>query len=484
MTLTLSEPTPFHSPDPFKEPTPLRRRLAFAFLAALPLAGVAAVTLQLMNTAAPHTHSVRSAALVPANVPLLRGSLGSGADASLLTLRGETPLAAYAAHRGIDPATVNYSVTTGDTLSSILAEHNVRDEDAQAFLTELRSAGLDSEIKVRPNQAISLNLGGAVSAKDPRPLLGATVRLDAERRIDVSRDPAGVYHAELAHVEMARQEMLARGVITSSLAGDAAEAGVNYSLIAKFAEIYSYDVDFQRDIKPNDTFEIYYARYISPDGQIDPSKSEILFSRLSFNGKVKAYYRFASADGTVDYYDGNGKSARTFLMRTPVEGARISSTFGMRFHPILGYTRMHKGVDFAAPTGTKIFASGAGVVEFAGEKGGYGNYIKIRHDSGYETAYGHMSRFAGGMHSGLRVAQGQVIGFVGATGEATGPHLHYEVLQAGTQINPMSVKVPTGRQLAAGDLERFRRQTEAVDLAMKSNPAAQLAANGIDTGAR
>src|SRR5262249_10158648 len=157
----------------------------------------------------------------------------------------------------------------------------------------------------------------------------------------------------------------------------------------------------------------------------------------------------------TDYYDENGRAARAFLMKTPVEGARISSGFGMRLHPILGYTRMHKGVDFAAPQGTKIFASGAGTIEMAGLKGGYGNYIKIRHDSGYETAYGHMRAFARGMKAGIRVAQGEVIGYVGMTGEATGPHLHYEVLQSGTQINPMSVKVPTGRKLGGPELEQF-----------------------------
>lgn len=486
MTINLTEPAQSETAAPrsdISDPasTPKSRRVfkAFALLALLPIAGLAFVTFELARTSMPHRMAANPLASLGALS--LRGSL-TGTQGALPVLRHEDPIARYAEQRGIQPINVNYSVAPGDTLISVLTERGVRDEDAQAFIAELRSAGLASELKIRPKQAMTFNLGGAMNIREPRPLLGASIHLDAERRIDVTRDPAGEYHADLAHVELARQEVLARGVITQSLAADAADAGVSYGLIAKFADIYAYDVDFQRDIKPDDSFEIYYTKYVSPDGEVDPAKSEILFSRLSFNGKVKTYYRYAAADGTVDYYDENGKSARTFLMKTPVEGARISSGFGMRLHPILGYTRMHKGVDFAAPSGTKIYASGSGVIEFSGVKGGFGNYVRIRHDSGYETAYGHMRAFGKGIHAGVRVAQGAVIGYVGMTGDATGPHLHYEVLQAGNQINPMSVRVPTGRKLAGADLDQFRRQTEKISLAMKSNPAAQLAANGPDDG--
>ncbi|MFO1186338.1 MAG: M23 family metallopeptidase [Alphaproteobacteria bacterium] len=331
---------------------------------------------------------------------------------------------------------------------------------------------------MRPRQALTLSLGGAVSKRDPRPLLAASLRLDAETRVDVTRDGNGAYNVRRAHIELARREVLARGIITQSLAATAGEAGVSSMLIAKFADIYAFDVDFQRDIKANDTFEIYYTQYVAPDGEVDATKGEILFSRLSYNGKVKGFYRHAAADGTSDYYDETGKSARTFLMRRPVEGARISSSFGLRKHPILGFTRMHKGVDFAAPTGTKIFAAGAGIVELAARNGSFGNYVRIRHDNGYKTAYAHLSRYGSGVRAGARVTQGQVIGFVGMTGTANGPHLHYEVLQANSQINPMSVKVPTGRKLAGAELDQFRHEVARITLALKANPAGQFAANG------
>lgn len=391
---------------------------------------------------------------------------------------GDDPITRYMASRGVAPATIEYRVAPGDTLLSVLSDHKVRTEDAQAVIAALRAAGLSSELKMRPRQALTLGLGGAVSKRDVRPLLSASLRLDAATRVDVTRNAGGDYTVRRAQIELQRREVLARGVITQSLAATATNAGVSSTLIAKFADIYAFDVDFQRDIKANDTFEIYYTQYVAPDGEIDTTKGEILFSRLSYNGKVKGFYLHAAADGTTDYYDETGKSARTFLMRTPVEGARLSSSFGMRKHPILGYTRMHKGVDFAAPTGTKIFAAGAGVIELAGRNGSFGNYVRIRHDSGYKTAYAHLSRYAPGIRTGQRVSQGQVIGFVGMTGAANGPHLHYEVLQANAQINPMSVKVPTGRKLAGAELAQFRREVARIALALQGNPASRFAANG------
>jgi murein DD-endopeptidase MepM/ murein hydrolase activator NlpD len=461
--------------------------IAIGLLALLPLAALLVVTLQLVRTTAPQgAPTIAIGALGSGDdqlglAPLRRAPWMDGVTSSLRSGRAD-PIDLYVATRGIAPTTVSYSIAPGDTLLSVLADHQVRGEDAQAFIAALRSAGLRSELKMRPRQNLTLDLGGAITNRQARPLLGGSLRLGPERRADVDRDSAGAYHATIAFIELTRREVSARGVITQSLAADAAEAGVSYPLIAKFADIFAFDVDFQRDIQPDDSFEVYYAQYVSPDGEVDATKGEILFSRLSFNGKVKAYYRYASADGTADYYDAAGKSARTFLMRTPIEGARISSRFGMRRHPVLDYSRMHKGVDFAAPSGTKIYAAGSGVIKLAGLKSGYGKYIRIRHDSGYETAYGHMKALARGIRPGVRVAQGQVIGFVGMTGLATGPHLHYEVLQRGAQINPLSVKVPTGRKLAGLDLERFHREVERIDLSMRVGPAGQFASNAPPSG--
>jgi murein DD-endopeptidase MepM/ murein hydrolase activator NlpD len=226
-------------------------------------------------------------------------------------------------------------------------------------------------------------------------------------------------------------------------------AGVPYAVTAALIRAFSYDVDFQRDIQPGDRFKVMYDTYTS-DGGSRPG--DLQYAELVLSGKVHAIYGVRRDDGTVDFYTRDGKSVRRNLLRTPVDGARLTSGFGMRMHPILGYTRMHKGVDFGVPTGTPIFAAGDGVVEQAGWAGGYGRFVLIRHNTHMETAYGHMSRLAS--VAGEHVRQGQVIGYVGATGEATGPHLHYEVRKDGAQVNPISVTLPVdngleGRQLVA-----------------------------------
>src|SRR6202040_2830038 len=201
--------------------------------------------------------------------------------------------------------------------------------------------------------------------------------------------------------------------------------------------MFSYEVDFQRDIKPGDSFEVYYNYYYTPDGK--PAKEgEIAYAAMHFLGRTVALYRYHPRDeDTADFYDSRGQSGKSMLMKTPVDGARISSTFGRRFHPVLGYTRMHKGIDFAVPTGTPVMAAGGGSVSFAGYAGEYGNFVVITHANGYSTAYGHLSRFA--VKTGSRVHQGQVVAYSGATGLVTGPHLHYEIRVNNSQVNPAAV---------------------------------------------
>jgi murein DD-endopeptidase MepM/ murein hydrolase activator NlpD len=194
---------------------------------------------------------------------------------------------------------------------------------------------------------------------------------------------------------------------------------------------------------------------------------KILYASLVTSGKTHALYRFTSpVDGSIDYYDERGQSAKKFLMRTPVDGARLSSGYGMRFHPILGYSKMHKGVDFAAPRGTPVMAAGQGTVDYASRYGSYGNYIRISHGNGYKTAYAHLNSFARGIKKGAHVRQGQIIGYVGTTGRSTGPHLHYEVLVANKQVNPMSIRVPTGRKLAGSELASFAAARTAIGTEM------------------
>jgi murein DD-endopeptidase MepM/ murein hydrolase activator NlpD len=250
-------------------------------------------------------------------------------------------------------------------------------------------------------------------------------------------------------------------VVDTSLYQTARRHAVPDEALVNLANIFSWDIDFQRDVHPGDSFELVYERVESPDGEV--RGGEVLFASLDLRGRRLQAYRFEHADGSHGYYDADGRSLRKWLMRTPIDGARLSSGFGPRRHPILGYNRMHRGVDFAAPTGTPIYAAGDGVLTYAGRKGAYGNYIQIRHNDEFSTAYAHMSRFADGVKKGSRVRQGQVIAYVGSTGRSTGPHLHYEVLQNGNQINPMSIKPQTANRLVGAELERFRRQIEVIE---------------------
>lgn len=239
------------------------------------------------------------------------------------------------------------------------------------------------------------------------------------------------------------------------------------SVIEDMIRIYSYDVDFQRKVQPGDSFDVFYAG--EDEGSAITEKTEVLYAALTVGGETKKYYRFQTPDDSVvDYYDETGKSAKKFLVRKPVNNAIMRSGFGGRRHPILGYVKMHTGVDWATSYGTPIFASGNGVLEKVGPEGGYGKYIRIKHNNGYETAYGHMSAFAKGMEPGKRVRQGQVIGFVGSTGQSTGPHVHYEILVNGRFVDPLRVKLPRGRSLEGPIMAGFEKERDRLDAQMSN----------------
>ena len=220
-------------------------------------------------------------------------------------------------------------------------------------------------------------------------------------------------------------------------------------------------MDFQREIQPGDRFEFFYETFHDDRGALAKT-GKLFYGRMRLSGETVELYRHELANGEWDYYNAKGKSVRKALLRTPIDGARISSGFGKRRHPILGYTKMHRGVDFAAPRGTPVYAAGKGVVEYVGRKGAYGKYVRIRHDKTYKTAYAHLSRYGKGVRKGTRVSQGQVIGYVGTTGRSTGPHLHYEVIKKGRQTNPRKVKLPSGIQLQGKDLARFQLAREEI----------------------
>ena len=260
---------------------------------------------------------------------------------------------------------------------------------------------------------------------------------------------------EISQIELFEERIFVSGEIKTSLYEAMKQAGLSELIITEIIRIYSFDVDFQRDIYEGDYFEALFTRRKNDQGktvQIEDPEYLVLSSR----GTPLIYYLYSTEEFS-EYFDENGKGMTKSLMKTPINGARLSSSYGMRKHPISGYNKMHKGVDFAAPTGTPIFAAGNGVVEFAGKNGGYGNYIRIRHDSTYKTAYAHLNGFKKGIYGGVRVKQGDVIGFVGSTGRSTGPHLHYEIIVNGQQVNPATLKLPSGRKLNDQQLEELKK---------------------------
>ncbi len=336
--------------------------------------------------------------------------------------------------------------------------------------------------RLRPGQEFRLTLGwpnqtlfqAAADGDAPEArLISLEFRADPETRVYVRRDDTGGFVGEKSAVALTTRMLSFSGRINGSLYTSAKAVGAPDQIIADLADAFSYDVDFQREIFGGDEFEaIFEARYDDQGNLV--STGDIVYARLNWRGrkKEKGYYRFDdNDDGRADFFDATGQSARRLLMKTPIDGARLSSGFGNRRHPILGYRRAHKGVDFAAPRGTPIKAAGDGVIERANRYGGFGNYVRIRHANGYKTAYAHLNGFARGMRAGKRVRQGDIIGYVGSTGRSTGPHLHYEVHLNGTAVNPMRLKIAaTGKKLTGASLDRFQAQRALID-AMRAPPA-------------
>jgi murein DD-endopeptidase MepM/ murein hydrolase activator NlpD len=287
-----------------------------------------------------------------------------------------------------------------------------------------------------------------------RRLLSLSFAPSVDHQINVHLAPEEGYFAEDVEKKLEAHYQHAGATIDSSLYLAAMQAGIPANLVVEIIRMFSYEVDFQRDVHQGDEFEVFFNRYFTSEGQ--PAKAgDILAASMTLSGKKHLLYRFEMPDGEAEYFDASGQSAKAMLMKTPVDGARISSGFGQRSHPILGYTRMHKGIDFAVPTGTPVMAAGSGTVTFAGPGGEYGNLVVINHGNNYSTAYGHLSRFAGDVHKGTRVHQGDVVAFSGMTGLATGPHLHYEIRVNNSQVNPATVKVASGLKLEGDDLKSF-----------------------------
>ena len=249
--------------------------------------------------------------------------------------------------------------------------------------------------------------------------------------------------------------------IQSSIYEDGEIAGIPLEILSEAIKLFSFDVDFQRDIQKNDEFEIFYEVFFnSIRGSV--SNGNIKYIKLNLHGNNLEYFIFKDEDGHFDYFNKEGKNVRKALMKTPIDGARLSSSYGVRKHPILGYNKLHKGVDFAAPKGTPVYAAGNGFIDFVGRNGGYGKYIRIRHNSSYKTAYAHLNNYNKNIYKGARVNQGGIIGYVGSTGKSTGPHLHYEVIYQNKQINPMKMKLPSGKILKDDELKKFNEEMKII----------------------
>jgi len=368
----------------------------------------------------------------------------------------------------------------GDSVSTVLRDLGAKPEEIKAIAAALGPRGRDGGLKEGQKLRILLAPMGDAKRQQPIRVIVAT---DANAEAVVALSDLGKYVAvdvrsmdsEVAQAKE-EEEDDGKGVrLYQSIYETALRNQVPRALVDDLIRIYSYDIDFQRKVQPGDSFEILFAG----EDETADSKTEVLFAALTTGGETKKFYRFQSEDGAVDYYDETGKSAKKFLVRKPLAEGIMASGFGARQHPLLHYTRMHTGVDWASDMGTPIYASGNGMIEKIGWEGGYGKYVRIRHANGYATGYGHMSAFARGMEEGKKVRQGQVIGYVGSTGLSTGAHLHYEILINGRFVDPMKIRLPRGRVLEGGLLASFDQERNRLDnLMTRAVPPARVAQTG------
>ena len=371
----------------------------------------------------------------------------------------------------------------GESVASILRDLGAIPADIGAIVRVLGPRGLDGGIK--EGQKLRVLMAPVMGGQRLQPIR-VIVASDTSIEAVVALADTGKYvPVDVRNIDTEVAENSDDGSDESDTSGvrlyqsvyeTALRNRIPRPIIEDLIRIYSYDVDFQRKVQPGDSFEVLYAG--EEETPAADSRNDVLFAALTVGGETKKFYRFQSPDdGLVDYYDEGGKSAKKFLVRKPVLAGIMRSGFGLRRHPVLGYTKMHTGVDWAAPSGTPIYASGNGTVEKVGWESGYGKYVRIRHTNGYETAYGHMTAYARGIEEGTRVRQGQVIGFVGSTGLSTGSHLHYEILVNGRFVDPMRIKLPRGRVLEGPMLAGFEKERERLDGIMARKPA-RVASSG------
>ena len=363
--------------------------------------------------------------------------------------------------------TIHYVSKTGDTYQSIINKLNINKKEKKILLENILKEKSLKILKI--NQKFTFKFDDLSKKK----IIEFKIETDKKNEILFSKiNDQDKFISKQIEKNFKKNVVYKETVITDSLYNSAINLGIKPNVIIEFARLYGFQVDFQRDIWKNDSFQIIYEEFVNENDKVIDT-GEIIFASLNLQNTDLRLYKYEFKKNKIDYFDENGKSIRKTLMKTPINGARLSSSYGKRKHPILGYTKMHTGTDFAAPTGTPIMASGDGKVTKAGWCGGGGNCVKIKHNSTYQTVYAHMSKFGRGIKKGARVKQGQIIGYVGSTGLSTGPHLHYEVIENGKKINSQKLKLPSGKILKGEERKKFEVSKIKIDV-LKSNLLSKL----------
>ena len=345
---------------------------------------------------------------------------------------------------------VDYKIKNGDTIQKILQQYKIQNREIQKVITQYKKYANPNRLFVGNKIDIIVE---KILPENANSIVKFSAPISKSTTIEITKNSENQITSKKIITKLYKKKILSENIIKKNLYSSAMEAKINPDTIIEFARIFGFEIDFQRDIRKNDYFKIYFEKYFDENGEFIKSGS-ILYAHMNVKGREISLYKFGS-DEEYGYFDENGRSVEKALMKTPINGARLSSPFGMRKHPILGFNKMHMGTDFAAPEGTPIMASGSGTVTRAKWCGGGGNCIKIKHNSTYTTVYAHLKNFAKGIKKGKKVKQGQIIGYVGSTGMSTGPHLHYEVIVNGKKVNSQTLKLPSGKVLKDNERTEF-----------------------------
>ena len=352
---------------------------------------------------------------------------------------------------------VELKVKNGDSIQRILYDQKISPSDVNNVINALRREYNIGTL--RNDQKVYLIIK---REKNGNFVSRLTVNIDNITSVHVFLNKDNVYETKRVTKILTKKNHLVETTIDRGIYRTAKQSGIENSIVAQFARLYGFEVDFQRDLKKNDKIKIFYERYLDDDG-VPQRTGNIIYSEITNVERNIILYRYEYPNGSIAYFTPEGKSIEKSLMRTPINGAKLSSRYGFRIHPILGYNQMHQGTDFAAPIGTPVMASGAGTVEYSGWKGGYGKFISIRHSAVYQTNYAHLQDYAKGIRRGAKVQQGQVIGYLGSTGSSTGPHLHYEVVVNGKKENSQTLKLPSAAPLEGNNKNLFEIQKRNID---------------------